>query len=385
MKIFLRKRIWWCIISIFLVGAACQNSSKDFGGTVIVVNEIDLKKPYKLSDVMNEFQLIPLETNDSCLIGECTKISIVNDLIYVLDAKSNQLLCFDKQGRYIKKIGEIGRGPNEYLLLDDYCFLKNGNVMVLDTYPNKLIEYNAQGGVETIQKLPFCADALECLNDSVLIFNGACFEDPVILWNYRQKKRINSFLKFDEKFAGKLLKTFTKFGDEIFWSREYHQELFGVEEGELVVKRSIDFGKYNSTGEFVKGFMGLYFLPAGVASMWYYSETPDYITFHFSCDVITENPFFSFYSKKTKRNIILNQERFIDDLTYYISPPQVVTDAPNGGFIAVLQTSVWFNHLEELGKNKQYEPESFNALKEKLKDVQFSDNPVIAIYQLKPF
>ena len=45
-----------------------------------------------------------------------------------------------------------------------------------------------------LQELPFFADSFEILNDSILIFNGAAFEDQIILWDYRNKKRINSHL-----------------------------------------------------------------------------------------------------------------------------------------------------------------------------------------------
>ena len=48
-----------------------------------------------------------------------------------------------------------------------------------------------------LQELPFFADSFEILNDSILIFNGAAFEDQVVLWDYRNKKRINSHLKYD--------------------------------------------------------------------------------------------------------------------------------------------------------------------------------------------
>lgn len=45
-----------------------------------------------------------------------------------------------------------------------------------------------------LQELPFFADSFEILNDSILIFNGAAFEDQVVLWDYRNKKRINNLL-----------------------------------------------------------------------------------------------------------------------------------------------------------------------------------------------
>lgn len=383
MDVFLFIKKWVYALSLFLIMTACQNHSKSAGDATVIVEKTDFKKTYKASNLFEKVEIIPLETNDSCLIGDCSKITLIKDTIYILDKKSNQMFCFDRRGKYVRKIGRVGRAGDEYLEVDDFCILKNGNIAIVDRSLRKLIIYDCQNKALVVQKLPFIADALEELNDSVMVFN--CYDTPVVVWNYRQRKIVNSFLKYDKKFCGRPLKPFTKFKEEVLWHREYHQELFRVGENELTTGRKVDFGEHNSTGEFVVGFMGLYFLPPDVAEMWYYTETPDYITFHFSCDVINENPFFAFHSKKRKRNIILNHDYFTDDLTYYISPPQIVTDAPDGGLVAALRTPIWFNHLEKLETSKQYEPESFNALKERLKGVQFSDNPVVAIYRLKPF
>ena len=57
-----------------------------------------------------------------------------------------------------------------------------------------------------LQELPFFADSFEILNDSILIFNGAAFEDQVVLWDYRNKKRINSYLKYTPHYNCRPLK-----------------------------------------------------------------------------------------------------------------------------------------------------------------------------------
>lgn len=382
MSVYFSK--WNLLWFVILVITACRNHSQDTCNDKIVISRTDYGHSYKLSEICEDIQIIPLETKDSCLVGECSKVTVTDEFIYILDSKSNQLHCFDRKGRFVRNIGSVGRAPDEYLSLSDYCILKNGNVVLLDAYPNKLLIYNNLNEIEVVQRLPFCVDALECLNDSIFVFNGSCYEDRVVLWNFNQKKRTSSFVKYDKRFCGRLLKTFTKVGDKVLWSREYHQELFRVEENSLTVGRKIDFGEHNFTGELVKGFMGLYFLPPGVAQIAYYTETPDYITLRFSCNVISEDAFLALHSKKTKRNIILHPEYFTDDLTYYFVP-RIQTDTPDGRLVAVLETSWWLNHLEKIEENKQYEPENFNALKEKLKGVQFSDNPVVVIYQLKPF
>lgn len=373
-------RIYFLMLCLLAIG--CKNHMQNINENKIVIGDADLKISHNLSEVVEDVQIIPLETHDSCLVGECNKITVTNEFIYILDSKSNRLFCFDKEGKFIRNIGEIGRAPNEYLSLRDYCILKNGNIALLDNYPNKLIIYNNLGEVEIVQRLPFCSDALEYLNDSVFVFNGSCTEDRVVIWNFKQKKRINSFVKYDERFSSRLLKTFIRVGDDLFWRREYHQELLCVKEHSLTVGRKIDFGKHNFTGEVVKGVMGLYFLPPDIADVSYYTENQDYIVFRFSCNTISEGTFSVFHSKKTKQTVVLNQEYFTDDITYYF-PPCIETDTPDGRFVAVLESSWWLNHLEKIEKSDKNKPESFQVLKEKLKGVQFSDNPIVLLYNLK--
>ena len=79
-----------------------------------------------------------------------------------------------------------------------------------------------------LQELPFFADSFEILNDSILIFNGAAFEDQIILWDYRNKKRINSYLKYTPHYNCRPLKPFTKCNNEILWQREFEQMLYVI-------------------------------------------------------------------------------------------------------------------------------------------------------------
>lgn len=71
-------------------------------------------------------------------------------------------------------------------------------------------------------------------------------------------------------------------------------------------------------------------------------------------------------------------------MIYYPTPPQVVIDAPEERFISILTPSFWFNYLEK-EEHHHVKQKNFNILKEQIKNIQFSDNPVIAIYTLKPF
>jgi len=75
------------------------------------------------NDIFN-VDFVPLETNDSCLIGQIFKVCYANDKIVVLDRnKSKQIFLFDKNGKFINLVGKTGGGPKEYNSPDDISIL----------------------------------------------------------------------------------------------------------------------------------------------------------------------------------------------------------------------------------------------------------------------
>lgn len=67
-------------------------------------------------------KVIFLETNESCLIGMITKIQVYDKYIFILDSSvAKSLYVFDKDGRFIRKIGTIGGAPGDYVSIDDFA------------------------------------------------------------------------------------------------------------------------------------------------------------------------------------------------------------------------------------------------------------------------
>ncbi|MHC1780737.1 MAG: 6-bladed beta-propeller [Bacteroidales bacterium] len=92
-------------------------------GSIEVVN---------LSEVAKSINYIPLETNDSALISNISKIICENDKIYVSD-NSDKLYIFDLNGKYLNTLNRKGRGPGEYINLRNFKVdEKSGNILILD-------------------------------------------------------------------------------------------------------------------------------------------------------------------------------------------------------------------------------------------------------------
>ena len=60
------------------------------------------------------FRVIPLATNDECLISNIDRLEIVDGKFYIMDHMSQSVYVFNPDGSYAGKIHKHGRGPGEY-------------------------------------------------------------------------------------------------------------------------------------------------------------------------------------------------------------------------------------------------------------------------------
>jgi hypothetical protein len=65
--------------------------------------------------------------------------------LYVADRQFNTIKKFDQNGKFIKKWGGPGNGPEEFLRLQSILTDSKGNVFGLDMGNNKLVKFNSDG------------------------------------------------------------------------------------------------------------------------------------------------------------------------------------------------------------------------------------------------
>lgn len=93
----------------------CSNpSSKSIESSVLSVDLENCKTSIdlRLSDLMDDIKLVPLETTNECLLGQYIfNLHIGNKYIIIDDGKG--VYKFSSDGRFIRKIINVGRGPQE--------------------------------------------------------------------------------------------------------------------------------------------------------------------------------------------------------------------------------------------------------------------------------
>lgn len=128
---------------------SCSRSSTNETSNVDSVIEIDLFSETKstvkgLSDFAKNIEYIPLQTTKSSLIGpNPLKIIKTNNRIYILNSGFDaEILCFDVNGKFLFKINNKGRGPQEYDFVTDFDVSSdNRNLAILSSSTRKFLTY----------------------------------------------------------------------------------------------------------------------------------------------------------------------------------------------------------------------------------------------------
>lgn len=175
----------------------------------------------EFNDIFN-VDFVPLETNDSCLIGEIFKVCYANDKIVVLDRnKSKQIFLLDKNGKFINLVGKTGGGPKEYNSPNDISILDD-KIYVLS--PDKAIQvYTLEEGnyLKTIMLKELPGEAFEMVSNKKFISNGIGY-NTIKFWDIK-----NNIGEVTNAISDSLGKAFSP-GPNIFSNngKYYYREVF---------------------------------------------------------------------------------------------------------------------------------------------------------------
>lgn len=157
-----------------------DHNSESKSNTTSVANEdyikIDIEKPAKelakLDDLLENITVVELMNNDSCYIIDIDKIEEYKNEYYLLDKKQSSLFVFNKDGKFLRKIGERGIGPEMYREISSFSLDKKREIIIIHSNNDMaLIEYHLNGKFYNRTKIPFFAIQMIQVNNSTLGFH----------------------------------------------------------------------------------------------------------------------------------------------------------------------------------------------------------------------
>lgn len=237
------------MVLLLLCTASCSYKKEKPEDGALTKIQVNLKQYDMVSfyDIFDDVDIINLETTENSLIKNITKIRVLNDTIFLLDHSHNgRLLMFDTQGKFIKKVGEQGGVPNEYIDLADFLVdVKNHRLFLLSGVGNCMFEYSLDGYFNRKIKLPLLESGaygeMTLVNDDTLAFWTSHIYH-IKYYSISQNKILNEGFHDTEKDV---------FSEYIFPADNYYcgaltNTVYSFNNGEFQTSFSWDFGKDNN-------------------------------------------------------------------------------------------------------------------------------------------
>lgn len=155
----MRTKLLIFFIIIFCFCGRKSTNEKDNTGSVLRIDLLSEpgSKVTKLSEFAENIEYIPLQTTDSSLMGSVRhKIVYNGKRIYLKNTEGlsqASILCFDINGKFLFRIEDTGRGPEEYTNIEDFdVSTDNEFLTILSSLSSKLLFYGITPGGFTFQR-----------------------------------------------------------------------------------------------------------------------------------------------------------------------------------------------------------------------------------------
>lgn len=120
------------------------------------VVEIDLTEvtrdsiPY--SEFVDSITYLNLETGDDCLLADVRNLVMADSVMALFDRKTQQVMLFNRDGHFLRKIGGRGQGPGEYIVAQNIDIDRDaGHILVYDGYTvHRYSMDNGFAGIDSI-------------------------------------------------------------------------------------------------------------------------------------------------------------------------------------------------------------------------------------------
>jgi len=413
-------------VSLFFAGfllLSCVQKEKIDNRVIDVASAMSTPVELKASDYYKKVRYIPLETNDSSLVGPDVSLQVLRNTILITTSQK-QCLLFDKSsGKFLRTIGHVGNDPGGYR--DVLCRVDEpGNRLFFPGWKNDIIVYDLNGKYMGKVDMPAIEGSETYPGDFFPLH-----KDTLIgYYSNMLGNELNRLLYFKEnsKFISVIPNMENQIPFEIagvsVWKGEKAVEKYGpfaadglmflegkdMETASVNLIASSAFWRTGKGSYFKEAFNDTIYQVSGVGLLpsisfnlgeyaWNYQDRfhknsdnriyisqlldrDDILFFRFITGLYNDSSrklFNGVFNKKNGRTVINSLEKGIkDDLTNFMSfqPTTVSSSGEYAEVVSVDKILAWFDkHPEQISKL----PEDVQILKK----IDEEDNPVVIIWE----
>jgi hypothetical protein len=395
MKIFIK------ILTISLLALGCQNSANKDKNQIKTFNLKELLKiiPVKLTDLgFVDIMYIPLETTESNVFS-CTNNFIGGGKLIVGDKFcivkcANDILMFKDNGLFERKIGTVGRGPNEFMVSHDVQVDEiNQEIYLLAGWQKKFFVYSIMGDLIRTFQIPFFCNEFNFVENGIL-----CYSENHMADIEKSYTLIDSTGKIIKSFSNKYPfsnhdayviqgeNLFYHFNNQVYKKEVYSDTIYLYKNGEFKPSLAINVGDKLITQNARSQFDGQYLAKNFISPLKLF-ELGNFVYYEFIYKFNFSNTeIYSFIgSKNSDFQVLFNTyQGIINDID---GGPNILpkTTRDDNTIIALLDALQLKKHIasEEFKNSKPKYPEKKKDLEKLASSLKETDNPVLMLVRLK--
>lgn len=226
----------------FLVG--CQGAKQNQFERVLKIDPTEVDQP-KFEDMVKSIEYIPLETTDQSLIGEIENL-VVADGRFFINSDRKSILCFSDDGKFLFKIGNIGRGPGEFISPFSIS-VDNGVVYVACQERGNLLCYDATDG-KFLQSLKLPKHYVQVVVSGGYIYGMDMTSKPFAIDAMsieKIEKPIELYATTKGEYVYSAFTQMFKSGDNsCYWVDPLRGQVYELAGGKMIPYIDFDFGEY---------------------------------------------------------------------------------------------------------------------------------------------
>jgi len=379
------------LLSLFIISFFCCTTRERVqidADTLTIEMDFDKTTSIHNMDIVDSIDILRLD--NSVLLGQVKKVIRYRNYLYLFDGMTNTVAVYDAKGNLIKKIADIGQGPEEYLQPTDIFINQKENVLgIVSGVDRKLMKYDLDNfNLKAIERMPknFWS-FVNTENGYAGYMNNLIDDKPFNLWTMSQTLKLtNSFLEFPTSWSSNAsgnIHPFSTYRGNTHHIQQRDFNVYSVDGNNIRIAYLFDLGKrtwpasiteYEDVEQIIKSSPDQY-----VRYLYMFQETQNYLIIK---TVFNGKSLLGIYDKKSKISQVAEMNAYTDK--YFISFGNIVGMDENAIYTLVDARRVKRNII---GKNEYADFESMypigvKNLREKFKDIviEDDDNPFLIIH-----
>jgi hypothetical protein len=404
--------IRFSLLLVFLVITtfSCQeNTKKENSGSFYTIPFTDIikhQREVKLSELANDVQFIPFDNNPEALLGRFRDIRMTKDYIFIAPRKG-AAMEFTREGRFVRRIGTIGRGPGQY----DLCIHlsvdeKNKRLYIQGNGTRNMLVYDFDGDlIKAVHhpKMNYVLDVwsrdslfvsfwppMEGNERYVFIEHDETGDTLQGIANHILWKRADNYYGFGGYSSQN---SFYRFQNKLHMKGWYNDTVYTYDQSNRIVPEfNIAMGKHKLPDDLIIARKATRPLPPEVCAVGVH-ETSRYvfIPYEYYYDTFRDKPLkeeqgYVLYDKQTKEGSAVEETKqggFVNDVT---GGPDFRPTYTNDSTAVMLVSALDMKQYLESDAFKNQEvkfPERKKKLEELGKTLKEDDNTILVVAKIK--